>query len=57
MIKKEISIEESKSTVHRLLKKLGLSHIIEQSQHYKQDKEKLEEFKKNSNRNKGKKSE
>jgi len=57
MIKEEIGVEVSKSTVHRLLKKLGLSHITARSQHYKQDKEKLEEFKKNSNRNKRKESE
>lgn len=54
MIQKEMGIEVSKSTVHRSLKKLGLSHITARSQHYKQDKEKLEEFKKNSNRNKRK---
>ena len=36
----------SKSTVHRLMKKLGFSHITARSVHYKQDKEKLKEFKK-----------
>lgn len=51
-MKKEIGITASKSTVHRLMKKLGFAHITARSVHYKQDKTKLEEFKKNSNRNK-----
>lgn len=46
MIKEEMGIEVSKSTVHRLMKKLGFSHITARSVHYKQDKEKLKEFKK-----------
>ena len=50
-IKKEMGIVASKSTVHRLMKKLGFAHITARSMHYKQDKTKLEEFKKNSNRN------
>jgi transposase len=50
-IKKEMQIIVSKSTVHRFIKKLGFSHITARPVHYKQDKEKLEEFKKNSNRN------
>lgn len=54
MIKKELGIKASKSTVHRLMKKLGFAHITARSVHYKQDKERLEEFKKNSNRNKRK---
>jgi transposase len=48
-IKKEMGIVASKSTVHRLMKKPGLAHITARSVHYKQDKEKLEGFKKNSN--------
>jgi transposase len=54
MIEKEMGIKTSKSTVHRLMQKLGFAHITARSVHYKQDKGKLEEFKKNSNRNKGK---
>lgn len=54
-IKKEMQINASKSTVHRLIKKLGFSHITARPQHYKQDEEKLEQFKKNSNRNQRKK--
>lgn len=50
-IEKEMGIVASKSTVHRLMKKLGFAHITARSVHYKQDKTKLEEFKKNSNRN------
>lgn len=50
-IKKEMQITVSKSTVHRLIKKLGFSHITARPIHYKQDEEKLVEFKKNFNRN------
>jgi transposase len=53
---KEMGVEISKTTVHRIIQKTGFSHITARSVHYKQDKEKLEEFKKNSNRNKRKKS-
>ena len=56
LIKKEMRIEVSKSTVHRLIKKSGFSHITARPIHYKQDKEKLEEFKKNSDRNSKKQS-
>jgi transposase len=56
LIKKEMKIEVSKSTVHRLIRKLGFSHITARPIRYKQDKEKLEEFKKNSNRNSKKQS-
>lgn len=49
MITKELAIKASKSTVHRLMKKLGFAHITARSVHYKQDREKLEEFKKNFN--------
>ena len=45
-IKKEMGIVASKSTIHRLMKKLGFAHITARSVHYKQDKEKLEGFKK-----------
>jgi transposase len=51
LIKKEMKIEVSKSTIHRLIRKLGFSHITARPIHHKQDKEKLEEFKKNSDRN------
>ena len=46
-----MKIEVSKSTIHRLIRKLGFSHITSRPIHHKQDKEKLEEFKKNSDRN------
>lgn len=45
-IEKEMGIVASKSTVHRLMKKLGFAHITARSMHYKQDKIKLEVFKK-----------
>lgn len=48
-IKKEMQITVSKSTVHRLIKKLGFSHITARSKHHKQKELELEEFKKNSN--------
>ncbi len=53
---KEMGVSISKTTVHRMTKNTGFSHITARSVHYKQDKEKLEEFKKNSIRNKRKKS-
>lgn len=56
LIKKEMKIEVSKSTVHRLIKRLGFSHITARPMHHKQDKTKLEEFKKNSDRNSKKQS-
>lgn len=57
MILEHFGIKLSTSSIYNYIKKLGFSHITARSVHYKQDKEKLEEFKKNSNRNKGKKSE
>ncbi len=46
MVKKELKIRASKSTVHRLIKQLGFSHITARPLHYKQNKESIEEFKK-----------
>lgn len=37
----------SQATIYRELKKLGYSHITPRPQHYKQDKTKVEDFKKN----------
>lgn len=42
--------------VWKNVKAMNLAHITARSVHYKQDKEKLEEFKKNTNQNKRKKS-
>lgn len=51
-IKKKFNITLSKSTMHNYVQSLGFSHITARPQHYKQNKERLEEFKKKSNRNK-----
>ena len=56
LIQKKYEIEISKAGIWKILKKLGFSHITARPVHHKQDKEKLEEFKKNSNRNKKEKS-
>jgi len=56
MIKKNFNIEISLVGIWKNVQKMDFSHITARSVHYKQDKEKLEEFKKNSNCNKGKKS-
>ncbi len=53
-IEKKFNISPSKSAIHNHVKSLGYSHITARPVHYKQDKEKLEEFKKNSNQNKRK---
>ncbi len=55
-LKEQFNLDISKSTVHNSMKSAGFSHITARSVHYKQDKEKLEEFKKNSNQNKRKQS-
>ena len=39
----------SKSTVHRAMKSVGFSYITPRKNHYKQDKEEVNKFKKNSN--------
>jgi transposase len=49
LIQKKYGIEISKAGIWKILKKLGFSHITARPVHHKQDKEKLEEFKKNSN--------
>lgn len=46
-IKEKYGIETSKSAVHRVLQKLDLSYITPRPIHYKQDKRKSPEFKKN----------
>ena len=56
MIMKHFNIEISLSGVWKNVQKMNFAHITARSVHYKQNKEKLEEFKKNSNRNKSKKS-
>ena len=55
-LEEQFGIKISKSTANNVMKAVGFSHITARSVHYKQDKEKLEEFKKNSDRNKRKKS-
>jgi len=56
LIQKKYGIEISKAGIWKILKKLGFSHITARPVHHKQDGGKLEEFKKNSSRNKRKKS-
>jgi transposase len=46
MIKKSFNIEISLVGVWKNIQKMGFAHITARSVHYKQDKEKLEEFKK-----------
>lgn len=48
-IKSEMMVDISRSSVHRIMKKLDYSYITARSQHYKQDSEKLAEAKKKSN--------
>jgi len=48
-IANELLINFSKSSVHRLIKKLEFSYITPRPVHYKQDKSRHEEFKKNLN--------
>ncbi len=55
-IKKEWGVDISLVGIWKNLKQMNFSHIIARPVHYKQDKEKPEEFKKNSNRNKRKQS-
>jgi transposase len=47
-IKEQFDINISKSTIHRAMKGLGFSYITPRKNHYKQDKEKVESFKKKS---------
>ena len=56
IIRENYGVEISHNGVWKMLKRLNYSHITARPVHYKQDKEKLEEFKKNSNQNKGRKS-
>lgn len=56
IIKENYGVEISHNGVWKMLKRLNYSHITARPVHYKQDKEKLEEFKKNFNRNKKTKS-
>ncbi len=51
MIMKNFNVEISLVGVWKNVQKMNFSHITARSVHYKQNKEKLEEFKKNSNRN------
>lgn len=51
IIEEMFSITMSNSTVVRWMKKLGFSHITPRPLHYKQEKDKQEEFKKKSERN------
>ena len=56
IIRENYGVEISHNGVWKMLKRLNYSHITARPVHYKQDKEKLEEFKKNSNQNKSRKS-
>lgn len=47
-IEKELLVNLSKSSVHRLIKKLKFSYITPRPFHYKRDKSRQEEFKKKS---------
>jgi transposase len=47
-IRKEFGIKLGKSSIHRTLVSLGFSHITGRQKHHKGDKQKQEEFKKNS---------
>lgn len=49
-IKQELEKEIGKSATHGLMKRLGFSYITPRPRHYKQDKQKQEEFKKKSAR-------
>lgn len=49
-LEQKFELKSSKSALHRVLKTLKLSYITPRPQHYKQDKEKQEEFKKKSER-------
>jgi len=55
-LEEQFGIKISIATAHNIMRAVGFSHITARSVHYKQDKENLEEFKKNSNQNKRKKS-
>ena len=55
-LEEQFGIKISPATAHNIMKAVGFSHITARSVHYKQDKTKLEEFKKNSNRNQRKES-
>ena len=49
-IKNQFNIDVSKSTIHRAMKDSGFSYITPRKNHYKQDKEKVENFKKKSSK-------
>lgn len=47
-LEKLFGLKVSRSTVHRAMKEVGFSYITPRKNHYKQDKAKLEDFKKKS---------
>ena len=49
-IKDQFNIDVSKSTIHRAMKDSEFSYITPRKNHYKQDKEKVENFKKKSSK-------
>ncbi len=55
-IEKKFGVTFSMSALHNQVRLLGYSNITGRPQHYKQNNNDLEDFKKNSNRNKRKKS-
>lgn len=46
----EFNLKVSRATVHRAMKLVGFSYITPRKNHYKQDKEKFENFKKKSSK-------
>jgi transposase len=46
----ELDITITKSSIHRILGKLGFAHIIARKKHYKADEQKQEDFKKTKKR-------
>lgn len=50
MIEEKFAVDIGKSSVHRLMKKLGFSHITGRRRHYKSKQSLQEEFKKKSSR-------
>jgi len=50
-LEKKFNLRVSKSSIHLLMKDCGFSYITSRPQHYKQNQDELNEFKKNSYQN------
>lgn len=50
LIKERFDIDIEKSSIHRMVQRLGFSHITGRKRHYKSDESSKEEFKKKSTR-------